>query len=63
MKTIKKTKDEWIFETNRGDLYHFTCHYPETNPEGTMDEILDVMEYVGLFDGIKNHSPIALSSS
>lgn len=34
-------------------VIYFEDIYPEENPEGTLDEIVNGMEIIGLFDGIK----------
>lgn len=31
-------------------------HFPKENPIGALDEVLDAMEYVGLFEQIENKS-------
>lgn len=28
------------------------CHYPDKNPEGTLDDVTNTLSYVGVFDNI-----------
>jgi hypothetical protein len=37
--------------TGRSEI-EFSVHYPEDNPERSLPDVVQVMAYVGLFDGI-----------
>lgn len=39
-------------KSNRGDIYEFTCVWPEENPPNALEDITDGLASIGMFDGI-----------
>lgn len=49
----EKSETELIHVTNCGNKLYGTYYYPKENPPNALRDIVDCMEYIGLFDGIK----------
>ena len=56
MKIIQETKNKTIMKSNRGDIYEFTCIYPEENSPHIIEEITKGLAYAGVFNGIKRNN-------
>ncbi len=52
MKKIKETKKSVTFRSNRGHILHITCHYAKKTPDGFWEDVYNVLERCGVFEGI-----------
>lgn len=53
MEIIEETENRTVMRSNRGDIYEFTCIYPDENPPNAIEDITDCLPYLGVFDGIE----------
>lgn len=53
----KDPKSTRIIKTNRGYTLTMTCHYADNTPDGFLEEVCCVLEYCGIFDGLKVINP------
>lgn len=52
MEIIEESENKTVMRSNRGDIYEFTCVYPEENPPNAIKDITDCLAAIGMFDGI-----------
>lgn len=53
MEIIEESENRTVMKSNRGDIYEFTCVWPEENPQNALEDITDCLAAIGMFDGIK----------
>lgn len=53
MEIIEKFENKTVMRSNRGNVYEFTCVYPNENPPNAIEEITDCLNHLGIFNGIK----------
>lgn len=51
---MKNSKNRLIVETNRGHIFVMNVHYAKETPEGFWESVYGALEYLGVFDGIKD---------